>query len=425
MPGGRHKRAAGRPKKGGWATLERVSDKQKILIVDDSEMNRSILADMLGDEYEILEAENGSEGVAMLQTRGSEISLVLLDIVMPGLDGFGVLNMMNKNGWIEDIPVIMISAESGSSHVERAFDLGVTDFISRPFDALIVHRRVVNTILLYAKQKKLVSLVAEQIYEKERRSNLMIDILSHIVEFRNGESGMHVRHVHILTETLLTELMRRTDKYRLTPADISVISTASALHDIGKIAIPEEILNKPGRFTDEEFAIMKKHSMYGADMLEALPFYQDEPLVKAAYEICRWHHERWDGRGYPDGLKEDEIPISAQMVALADVYDALTSERVYKPAYPHEKAIGMILNGECGTFNPLVMECLRDCADLIRDELAADSAVRQNQREMQSVARELHKHEELTASERTLELLEHERMKYSFFAAMTEEVQFE
>ena len=405
--------------------MERVSDKQKILIVDDSEMNRSILADMLGDEYEILEAENGSEGVAMLQTRGSEISLVLLDIVMPGLDGFGVLNMMNKNGWIEDIPVIMISAESGSSHVERAFDLGVTDFISRPFDALIVHRRVVNTILLYAKQKKLVSLVAEQIYEKERRSNLMIDILSHIVEFRNGESGMHVRHVHILTETLLTELMRRTDKYRLTPADISVISTASALHDIGKIAIPEEILNKPGRFTDEEFAIMKKHSMYGADMLEALPFYQDEPLVKAAYEICRWHHERWDGRGYPDGLKEDEIPISAQMVALADVYDALTSERVYKPAYPHEKAIGMILNGECGTFNPLVMECLRDCADLIRDELAADSAVRQNQREMQSVARELHKHEELTASERTLELLEHERMKYSFFAAMTEEVQFE
>ncbi len=418
--------AGGRPEKGGCTPLERISDKQKILIVDDSEMNRSILADMLGDEYEILEAENGNEGVAMLQKRGSEISLVLLDIVMPELDGFGVLNIMNKNRWIEDIPVIMISAESGSSHVERAFDLGVTDFISRPFDALIVRRRVVNTVLLYAKQKKLVSLVAEQIYEKERTSSLMIDILSHIVEFRNGESGMHVRHVHILTETLLTALMRKTDKYHLTPADISVISTASALHDIGKIAIPEEILNKPGRFTPEEFAVMKSHSMVGAEMLEALPDdYRGEPLVKAAYEICRWHHERWDGKGYPDGLKEDEIPISAQMVALADVYDALTSERVYKPAYSHERAIEMILNGECGTFNPLVMECLRDNADLIREELEGDNALRQNQREMQNVARELHKHEELTASERTLELLEHERMKYSFFAAMTEEVQFE
>ena len=406
--------------------MERVSEKQKILIVDDSEMNRSILADMLGDEYEILEAENGNEGVAMLQKRGEEISLVLLDIVMPELDGFGVLNVMNKNRWIEDIPVIMISAESGSTHVERAFDLGVTDFISRPFDALIVRRRVVNTVLLYAKQKKLVSMVAEQIYEKERRSSLMIDILSHIVEFRNGESGMHVRHVHILTETLLTALMRRTDKYRLSQEEISIISTASALHDIGKIAIPEEILNKPGRFTPEEFAIMKSHSMIGARMLEDLPAdYQNEPLVKAAYEICRWHHERWDGLGYPDGLKEDEIPISAQMVALADVYDALTSERVYKPAYSHERAVQMILDGECGTFNPLVMECLRDNADLIRDELEGDSAVRQSQREMQNVARELHQHEELTASGRTLELLEHERMKYGFFASMSEEVQFE
>ena len=405
--------------------MERIAEKQKILIVDDSEMNRSILSDMLGDEYEILEAENGKEGVAVLQKRAGEISLVLLDIVMPEMDGFGVLTMMNKYHWIEEVPVIMISAERGSSHVERAFEMGVTDFISRPFDALIVHRRVVNTILLYTKQKKLVSLVADQIYEKEHSNSLMIEILSHIVEFRNGESGMHVRHVHTLTETMLTALMRRTDKYHLTQADISIISTASALHDIGKIAIPEEILNKPGRFTPEEFAIMKTHSMEGAKMLEALPYYQDEPLVKAAYEICRWHHERWDGRGYPDGLKGDEIPIGAQMVALADVYDALTSERVYKPALTHERAIEMILNGECGTFNPLVMECLEDCADEIREELKNDNVLRQSQREMQNVARELHKHEELTASERTLELLEHERMKYNFFAAMSEEIQFE
>ena len=388
-------------------------------------MNRSILADMLGDEYEILEAENGKEGVAVMRQRGGEISLVLLDIVMPEMDGFGVLNVMNRNGWIQDIPVIMISAERGSSHVEKAFQLGITDFISRPFDALIVHRRVVNTILLYAKQKKLVSMVADKIYEKEHSNSLMIEILSHIVEFRNGESGAHVRHVHTLTEILLTALMRKTKRYGLTPADISVIGTASALHDIGKIAIPEEILNKTGRFTPEEYAVMKTHSMEGAKMLEALPYYQEEPLMKAAYEICRWHHERWDGKGYPDGLKGDEIPIGPQIVALADVYDALTSQRVYKPVIPHDKAVEMILNGECGAFNPLVLECLRDCADKILEELNHDNAAKQSQREMQNVARELHSHEELTASERTLELLEHERMKYSFFASLTEEIQFE
>ena len=405
--------------------LDGMTDRQTILIVDDSEMNRAILADMLGNEFDIIEAENGVEGVAMLQKHGPEISLVLLDIVMPEMDGFGVLSRMNKYHWIEDIPVIMISAERGSSHIERAFELGITDFISRPFDALIVHRRVVNTILLYAKQKKLTAMVAEQIFEKEHRSSLMIDILSHIVEFRNGESGMHVRHVHTLTETLLKVVLQKTDKYHLSQTDISVISTASALHDVGKIAIPEEILNKPGRFTPEEFAIMKTHSMVGAEMLEALPYYQDEPLVKAAYQICRWHHERWDGRGYPDGLKEDEIPISAQIVALADVYDALTSERVYKPAFTHEQAVGMILGGECGTFNPLLMECLRDCADDIPRALDGDSFEQRSRRELQNVARELHKHEELTASERTLELLEHERMKYSFFASLTEEIQFE
>ncbi len=270
--------------------------KEKILIVDDSELNRAILADMLGEEYDIVEAENGLEGVAILQKMGPELSLVLLDIVMPQMDGFGVLDTMNQNHWIDDIPVIMISAESGSSHIERAYELGVTDFIARPFDALIVHRRVVNTILLYAKQKKLVGMVADQIYEKERQGNLMIDILSHIVEFRNGESGLHVLHVRSLTELLLRRLSQKTDRYRLTPAEIAIITTASALHDIGKIAIDENILNKPGRLTDEEFAIMKTHTTVGAEMLENLPIHQHDPLVNVAYQICRWHHERYDGR---------------------------------------------------------------------------------------------------------------------------------
>ncbi len=418
---GRRPHAQGRE----WIALEQTANRQTILIVDDSEMNRAILADMLGGEFNIIEAEDGSEGVAMLQKHGPDISLVLLDIVMPVMDGFGMLQLMNKYHWIEDIPVIMISAERGTSHIERAFELGITDFISRPFDALIVHRRVVNTILLYAKQKKLTAMVAEQIYEKEHRSSLMIDILSHIVEFRNGESGMHVRNVQRITETLLKALARKTNKYHLTQTDISVISTASALHDIGKIAIPEEVLNKPGRLTEPEYAVMKTHSMVGAQMLEALPFHQDEPLVKAAYQICRWHHERWDGRGYPDGLKGNEIPIAAQIVSLADVYDALTSERVYKPAFTHQQALDMILNGKCGAFGPLMLECLRDCADEIQAELSRDVLLSRNSRELQNVARELHKHEELTASGRTLELLEHERMKYSFFASLTKEIQFE
>ncbi|MEY8338203.1 diguanylate cyclase [Lachnospiraceae bacterium 62-35] len=405
--------------------MKKIENRQKILIVDDSEINRSILADMLGEEFEIIEAEDGVCAVGEMKRLGSEISLVMLDIVMPKMDGFGVLAVMNKNHWIEDIPVVMISAESISTYVERAYDLGVTDYISRPFDASVVRRRVMNTIMLYAKQKRLVDLVADQIYEKEKNSSLMVTILSHIVEFRNGESGLHVLHISTITELLLKNISQRSEKYHLSSEEISLIATASALHDIGKIAIPSEVLNKPGRFTDEEFAIMKKHSMIGANMLNDLPFHQDEPLVKVAYEICRWHHERYDGRGYPDGLAGEEIPISAQIVALADVYDALTSERVYKKAYSHEKAIEMILNGECGAFNPLLMECLTDIADSLQEEIKGNSINRSNQREMRKIADEMLRHEELSASERTLRLLEHERTKYQFFASMSQEIQFE
>ena len=406
----------------------REKGKQKILIIDDAEINRSILSDMLGDEYEIIEAEDGVEGVAILQRMGTEISLVLLDIVMPKMDGFGVLAMMNQSRLIEDVPVIIISMEGGAAHIQRAYEMGVTDFINRPFDTLVVHRRVVNTILLYAKQKKLVNMVADQIYEKEQRSGLMIDILSHIVEFRNGESGLHVVHVRTLTELLLRHLIQRTDRYHITQADISLIGTASALHDIGKIAIDERILNKPGRFTPEEFSIMKEHAMIGAEMLKELPVHQNEPLVEFAYEICRWHHERYDGRGYPDGLKGDDIPISAQIVALADVYDALTSKRVYKPAFDHATAIGMILNGECGAFNPLLMDCLRAVEPILQKEMQGEELMGKghaNNRELRSVVQEISRHEELTASERTLHLLDYERMKYNFFASLTEEIQFE
>ncbi|MCH5287631.1 MAG: diguanylate cyclase [Christensenellaceae bacterium] len=399
--------------------------KKRILIADDSEMNREILIDMLGDEYDVLEATDGEEAVKQLAQWGVEIDLVLLDIVMPKMDGFEVLSVMNREGWIKDIPVIIISSETLPDIVERAYELGAVDFISRPFDQSIVHRRTTNTILLYAKQRKLTNMVAEQIYEKEKQSGLMIDILSHIVEFRNGESGLHVRHVHVLTELLLNRLVQITDRYPLTKQQMNIIATASALHDIGKIAIPGEIINKPGRLTDEEFAIMKSHSAIGSEMLNSLPAYQDEPLVRVGYEIARWHHERWDGRGYPDGLKGDEIPIGAQIVALADVYDALTSERVYKKAFSHEKAVEMILDGQCGAFNPLLMDCLRSLAEELPEQLRLATAQEDGGREMRVIAEEVQRHEELSVSNRTLQMLEHERLKARFFADVSEELQFE
>ncbi len=399
--------------------------KEKILIVDDSEMNRSILTDMLCDGYDIVEAEDGLQAVATMQKMRAQLSLVLLDIVMPHMDGFGVLETMRANHWIDDVPVIIISAENSSTQVERAYELGAVDFIARPFDTLIVQRRVINTLLLYAKQKQLIGMVEEQIYEKEKNNDLMIDILSHIVEFRNGESGLHILHVRTLTDLLLGYILKKTDKYNITSDDISVISTASALHDIGKIAISESILNKPGRLTPEEFAEMKKHSAIGAEMLENLPGYKDEKLVRVAYEICRWHHERWDGRGYPDGLSGDEIPISAQIVALADVYDALTSVRVYKPALSHEKAVEMITGGECGSFNPLLLDCLREYSTQIRTALESSSIADAKDRKLQSITTETMKRVGGSASERTLRLLDKERVRNSFYAAITEVIQFE
>ena len=342
---------------------------ETILIVDDSALNRMVLIEILGKEnYTFLEAENGQQAVELLDCH-PEVDLLLLDITMPEIDGFGVLEIMNQYHWIEETPVIMISAEDAYSFIERAYDLGASDYITRPFDARVVCRRVSNTLMLYAKQKRLVQMVAEQVYEKEKVSNTMISILSHIVEFRNNESGLHVVHIRTITELLLRRLREKTDRYPLTEADISLISTASALHDIGKINIPEQILNKPGRLTKEEFDIIKTHSAVGEHMLRQIPFNQNEPLVKVAREICRWHHERWDGRGYPDGLKGDEIPISAQVVSLADVYDALTSERCYKAAFDHETALNMIVNGECGAFNPLLLECLMDGADQIKQAM--------------------------------------------------------
>ena len=280
-----------------------AKERQQILIVDDSQINCEILAEILKDEYRILEAANGEECINLLKQYGTGIALLLLDINMPVMDGFEVLALMNRKHWIEDIPVIIISSENSASYVRRAYEMGASDYISRPFDVQVVHQRVSNTIKLYAKQRRLISLVTDQIREKEKNNQMMISILSQIVEFRNSESGSHVLHINIITGMLLERLMQKTDQYHLQWSDQFLITTASALHDIGKIGIDEKILNKPGKLTKEEFEIMKTHTLIGASMLKSIEMYQNEKLLQIAYQICRWHHERYDGKGYPDGLK--------------------------------------------------------------------------------------------------------------------------
>ena len=394
-----------------------------ILIVDDSELNRMMLAEMLGENYEILEASDGVEALSVIQKYETSIDLVLLDIVMPGMDGFEVLKVMNQKHWIDVIPVIMISAENDTSYMEKAYELGATDYIKRPYESYIIHRRITNTLMLYEKQKRLLNMVEEQIYEKEKNNSMMINILGHIVEFRNGESGPHVHHVQTMTRLLLQCLMNKTNSYNLTDEDVLIISTASALHDIGKIMIDEKILNKPGKLTKEEFEIMKTHSMLGASILKELPTYQKKTLVSVAYEICRWHHERYDGKGYPDGLKGEEIPISAQV--LADGYDALTSERCYKKAFSKEKAMEMILDGQCGAFNPLLLECLKDIEDIIEVSLDIDAQMDVNPSLVTKVTEELLDSRIVEKASYSSWRLEKEQEKRKFFTAGLEEIQFE
>ena len=405
--------------------MSEVITKQKILIADDSEMNRELLAAILEEEYDIIQANDGVQAVDCLQGHAEEISLLLLDIVMPHMDGFEVLSYMNKEHWIDAIPVVIISSENSPIYIKRGYDLGATDFIEKPFDANMVLRRSANAILLGAKQRRMTSIVSNQIYEREKSSKLMINILSHIVEFRNGESGLHVLHIQTITEMLLRQLVQKeNNRYALSKEQIRMITTASALHDIGKISIPDEILNKPGRLTAEEFAVIKGHSMAGANMLSELPLDQkEEPLVKTAYEICRWHHERYDGGGYPDGLKGEEIPVSAQVVALADVYDALTSERCYKDAYSHEKAIEMILAGQCGAFNPLMLECLLDISSSLKKKMGYKSKERYEQTDLSDIASRFHDFE-MDSSEKIVQQLEFERMRYNFLAEGSRNIVF-
>ena len=398
-------------------------DEARILIADDSKMNQQLLSEILGTRYDYLYADDGVQALDLLHEH-FDIDLLLLDINMPHLDGFGVLEVMRQRNWTQEIPVIIISSEDDADLIQKAYDLGVTDYIGRPFNLAVVRRRVNNALTLYVRQKDLVHLAEEQVYEREKTNTTMINILAHVVESKNFESGTHILHVRTITDLLLHQLVKMTDRYPLSQADISMISTISALHDIGKINTPAEILNKPGKLTREEFEIMKAHTIEGDRLLDDMALPQNDPLMRTAHEICRWHHERWDGRGYPDGLKGDEIPISAQVVALADVYDALTSDRCYKKAFSHETALQMILNGECGAFNPLLLDCLKAVDDQLRTCMQHEPSSFDYQLDSQRLASEMLEQRSLPNDNLALKLLPIEQAKTEFFSEQSGGIQF-
>jgi putative two-component system response regulator len=347
--------------------------RKKVLIIDDAQLNRHILAEMLENDYEVIEADNGQAGLELLKSNREDLCLVLLDLIMPVMDGFGVIEKMAKSGDILSIPILVISVEQSVEAERKCLELGVADFIRKPFDTSLVMRRVKNVVDLYSYRHNLEEQVAKQTkalkeqYEMIRRqaqelrakNEKITDILAEVVESRNLESGEHVKRVKAYTGILARELMVRYPEYNLTEKKIRIIESASALHDIGKIVISDAILLKPGRFTDEEFEIMKTHTSRGSEVLDNIHGVWDEMYKKYAYEICKYHHERYDGHGYPEGLVGDNIPISAQIVSVADVYDALISVRCYKKAFTKEEAFNMIISGDCGMFSPKMMDCFK------------------------------------------------------------------
>lgn len=342
-----------------------MPDRQKILIVDDEEVNRAILENLFHDEYDIVQAANGREAIEQIEAN-EDLVLILLDIVMPEMDGFGVLEYMKTKNMIQHLPVILITSETVRNSEDKAYAYGIADVIHKPFYPDIVKRRAGNIVELYQNKRNMEIRLKEQEIEllaqqKKIQDNneFMIDALSSVVEFRSLETGEHIRRIKYFTRILLKYMEKYFPKYGLTKPQIDAIARASALHDIGKIGIPDAILLKPARLTPEEFEVIKTHPAIGCDILEKFRKSQSDEFYRYCYEICRWHHERWDGNGYPDGLVGDQIPLSAQIVSVVDVYDALVSERVYKGVYGNSLAYQMILGGECGQFSPDVLECFQ------------------------------------------------------------------
>ena len=398
--------------------------KKTILIADDSELNRELLTQMLGEQYHYLYAADGEQLLHML-FENVEADILLLDMHMPHMNGMDVLKVMHAQNWTQDLPVVIISAEDDAGFIRNAYRLGAIDYIRRPFDAFLVQHRVENVLHIYSRNKQLVKLVENQVRQREKVNNLLISILSRVMEVSNHESGDHTLRVQKITNLLLERLVELTDRYALREEDISLICAAAALHDIGKITVPKAILNKPGALTQEEWVIMQSHTVKGDEMLWELSVDQNEKLMVLAHEICRHHHERYDGRGYPDGLAGDDIPISAQAVSIADAYDALTSDRCYKEAFSHEKAVAMILHGECGAFNPLLLRCFMEISDALLIELKFNQLKPDYTFHVQDLAEEALEQENLFQTNRISDIAEHERTKKDFFARQCGGIQFE
>lgn len=395
---------------------------ERILVVNFSKDNYITISSMLNDLYSVTETENSTEAINVIENQEEEFSLILLGIEMEENDSYRLLAYMNKSHRIDDLPVIVISEDNSHKAVVKAYDMGAVDYLRYPFDERLVKMRIKNIISLYKKQKNLADLAVDEIFDRINNYDRMLSILSQIVEFRNEESGMHVLNVRQITETIGKRLIKKTDKYCLTAANINMIGIASSLHDIGKIVLPDNILNKPGKLTQNEYSIVKTHAMQGALMLRRLKTFKDDPLVITAYEICRWHHERYDGKGYTDGLVGDEIPISAQLVSIADVYDALTGERCYKQPYSHEKAMQMILNGECGAFNPLLLECMEEAKDEL-DDLLNEKPSDKNKK-LDILKEEVSRHGELSVSNRLLQGLKFEQERANYFENAVNKITF-
>ena len=396
-------------------------DERKLLIADDSEQNRAILVSVLEKNFDILEAADGKEAIATLAAHEGNIAALLLDVVMPEADGFEVLEEMNRRGWIDEIPTIMISVETGGSYIDRAFQLGAADYVSRPFVPNMIRRRVINAILLHTKTQKLTGLIADRFYRRERNTDILAAILGYAVEYRSGERGTHMTNVSRITGLLLHRLLERTDRCPIGPEDIETVCIASSLHDIGKLLIPEGILTKPTALTPGEFDIVKQHTRLGAKIISDLPIYQNETIIKYALEICRWHHERWNGEGYPDGLKGDRIPLAAQIVSLADAYDVLVHQRSYKTPCTHQQAMAMLHNGDCGSFDPLLLSCLDEVGEAARRGVDREGAVRYSPRR---AVEELYRGQDLAAARMTQQL-EDAYAKQDFLFTLSGEIWFE
>lgn len=339
--------------------------KQQLLIVDDEEVNRAILGGMFHEEFDVVEASNGEEAIKKIEN-GCDLALILLDVIMPVMDGFRVLDYMQERELLDKIPVILITSMTPQESEERAYKYSIADVMHKPFEPSIVQRRAGNIVALYQSKRNMEIRLREQeqtIRAQSRQiqesNEFMIDALSNVVEFRSVETGDHIRRIKYFTRVLSKYMAKYFPKYGLTPEMVDQIARASALHDIGKIGISDAILLKPGKLTPQEFETMKTHTTIGCEILKSFKRSYADDFYQCCYDICRYHHERWDGGGYPDHLAGDEIPISAQIVSIADVYEALVSERVYKTAYSNKAAYEMILNGECGQFAPDVIECFQ------------------------------------------------------------------